>query len=96
MNYTLTLSQISNMKHTIGFHRDRVTGKKLLKYKAYRNHYFINEGCDGFDSLEDLTDKGLMLSTQDGTRGWCFRLSKEGFKVLSEITEVDIQEDDNE
>ena len=94
MNYTLTLSQISDMKHTIGFSRDNVTGKKNPKYKAYRNYFCTTENCDDFDSLVDLVDKGLMFSRQNGTQGWFFHLSKEGFKVLSEITEVDIQEEE--
>lgn len=96
MDCSLTLSQISDMKHTIGFRRDKVSGKKYPKYKAYRNYYCTAEGCNDFDSLVDLVNKGLMLSRQNGARGWFFHLSKDGFKVLSEITEVDIQEDEDE
>ncbi|SFN50620.1 hypothetical protein [Proteiniclasticum ruminis] len=96
LDHSVTPRQIDYMKHTIGFERSMVTGRKHPKYKAYRNYFATAENCDGFQSLIDLTDKGLMLSRQDGSRGWLFHLSKEGFKFLSKITEVDIREDQDE
>ena len=96
IDHSVTLRQIGYMKHTIGFDRSRVTGRKYPKYTPYRNYFATAENCDGFQSLVDLTDKGLMLSRQDGSQGWLFHLSKEGFKFLSKITEVHIQEDQDE
>lgn len=96
MNLELKISQISCMKHAIGFSRDKATGRKFPKYKAYLNYFATSEGCEYFDDLVDLVEKGLMISRQDGSQGWLFHLSKEGFEVLSDITEVDMQEDDNE
>lgn len=95
-DYMLTLKQIRVMKHTIGFSRNGVTGKKHPKYKAYRNYYSTEKVSPNFDILEDLSDKGLMLSRQNGSDRWIFHLSSDGFKVLAEITEVDIQEEEDD
>jgi len=84
MNYEITQEQLDDMKHAIGFRKDRVRGRKHLRYEAYRNYYATREGCNGFEGLVDLTDKGLMISRQNGTEGWFFYVSKEGIKYLSE------------
>ena len=91
-DYSVTKSQIDNMKHTIGFSNRKVRGTKYRKYEAYRNYYATQEGCEDFNGLVDLCDKGLMISRQDGTTGWLFHLSPEGFRFLSDITGVNITE----
>ena len=92
MDHSVTLSQINNMKHAIGFEKDKVTGRKYRKYEAYRNYYATNENCDGFSRLVDLVDKGLMSMRQNGTDGWFFHVTKRGFEFLSDITGVTITE----
>lgn len=97
MEYIVSESQINKMKHAIGFQKDRIKGRKHLKYEAFRNHYVTREGCHGFDKLVDLVDKGLMTMRQDGSLGYIFHVSKDGFNYLSEITGVTITElDDSE
>ena len=95
MNYDITQEQLDDMKHAIGFRKDRVQGRKHLRYEAYRNYYATREGCNGFEGLVDLTDKGLMISRQNGSEGWYFHVSPEGIKYLSEITGVKITESDD-
>lgn len=91
-DYSVTKSQIDNMKHTIGFSNRKVRGTKYRKYEAYRNFYSTQEGCKDFEQLVDLCNKGLMISRKNGTYGWLFHLSPEGFRFLSDITGVNITE----
>ena len=91
-DYSVTKTQIDDMKHTIGFKNRNIRGTKHRRYEAYRNFYSTQEGCEDFEQLVDLCDKGLMISRQDGTFGWLFHLSPEGFRFLSDITGVNITE----
>lgn len=93
--YNLTEEQIDDMKHALGFRKDRIKGRKHLRYEAYRNYYATGEGCEGFDGLVDMANKGLMLSRQNGTDGWYFHVSPQGIKYLSELTGVEITELDD-
>jgi hypothetical protein len=81
------------MKHAIGFRKDRIKGRKYKRYEAFRNHFSSAEGCDGFEELEKLAEQGLMISRQSG-QYWFFHVTKEGFKYLSDVTNVSISEID--
>ena len=55
------------MEHTIGLSskyslKDLVNskGKKLQKYRAYRNYFNINPSCDGYDHMQKLVKAGWM------------------------------------
>lgn len=95
MEYNLTKEQIDDMKHALGFRKDRIKGRKYLRYEAYRNYYATREGCTGFEGLVDMTNKGLMISRQDGTLGYLFHVTKKGMEYLSELTGVKITESDD-
>ena len=94
MEYDLTEEQIDDMKHALGFRKDRIKGRKHLRYEAYRNYYATREGCEGFEGLVDISNKGLMICRQNGTDGYYFQVSPEGIKYLSELTGVKITESD--
>jgi hypothetical protein len=88
-NISITMAQIDNMKHALGFANKRVKGLKYRRYQAYRNYYATAEGCDGFEGLVDLSDKGLMLERQVGDKTY-FHVSELGFEFLSKLTGVTI------
>ena len=92
MDYNLTEEQIDNMKHALGYRKDRIRGRKHLRYDAFRNYYSTGNGCKDFEGLVDLSDKGLMLSRQDGSMGYLFHVSKQGIEYLSKLTGVKITE----
>lgn len=93
--YDISKEQLDDMKHAIGFRKDRIKGRKHLRYEAYRNYYATREGCDGFEGLINLVNKGLMISRQDGSLGWIFHVPTEGFKFLSEVTGVKITQSED-
>lgn len=83
--------QLDNMKHAIGFRRDRVKGRKYRKFEAVRNYY----NDDKNPSLDDLVEKGLMNCRELG-EGWSgnrlYSVSEFGFEALSKILDVKITE----
>lgn len=90
IKYSLDLKQIDIMKHTIGFRRDRIKGKKYPKYEAFRNYFCTCKACDDFEMLKDLENQGLM-DCKETDRGSCyFHLTDEGIKYLADITDVKI------
>lgn len=92
MDYNLTEEQIDNMKHALGFRKDRIRGRKYLRYDAFRNYFSTWDGCKDFEGLVDLSDKGLMLCRQNGSDGYLFHVSKQGIEYLSKLTGVNITE----
>lgn len=94
-NYTVTTSEISDMKHTIGFNDSKVTGIKNRKMSAYRNYYTTSSTSPKF---HNLINQGLMeehdFPNGVGTDPKCYTVTDEGLKFLSEITGIEIIEMD--
>lgn len=91
-NYSITIQQIRNMKHCIGFKGSEVTGTKYRKMKSYRNN-FTTSGDKG--DLDELVNQGLMIKrdSKTGVKGHkTYHVSDEGYKFLSELTEIEITE----
>lgn len=88
----LTLQQIQDMKHAIGFRRNLV---KKGKYKAYRKHYTTSMPDE---SWEELVVGGYAKVRQfpqgRGQNPMIYHVTAEGLKVLEQILEVDIKEED--
>lgn len=84
----ITLKQIENMKHAIGFQRDRV---KRGKYIAFRNYYTTN---DINLSWENLVEFGYAtrrkLNGHVGDNGQVYFVAKKGFELLERLFEVKI------
>ena len=93
-NYKITLNQINNMKHAIGFDKRKIKGTKYRKFESYRNFFTTQEGCKDFEELEELSNQGLMLSRQMGDK-WCFPFSKKKKKKKKNNTSVAIVELDD-
>lgn len=83
----LTIKQIENMKHAIGFDLTKI---KRGKYSAYRN-YFTTSGLD--KSWDDLVNKGYAQVGNFGKGKW-YSVSQDGIKALETIYEVNITEVD--
>lgn len=85
----ITLKQIDNMKHCIGFQGDRV---KRKKYVAFRNYFTTNSDDYGWDKLVTL---GLAKKRdlRNGVTGKCYSVSKEGIELLEGLLECKIVED---
>jgi hypothetical protein len=93
IEYILTTSQIRKIKHCIGFDGSKVKGIKYRTMKSYRN-YYTTAGIN--EELDDLVKQGIM-ERRDYPRGVgtdpkIYRVSKYGYDVLSEITEIKITE----
>lgn len=82
--FDITGSQLSNMKHTVGFDERNITGIKHRKFVARRNYFHTNKNF----YLDDLVNQGLMRCKQCGS-GWSgthnYHLTELGRSVLSEI-----------
>lgn len=93
-NYTITSEQIDNMKHCIGFDKNKVTGTKYRKMKVYRNYFTTS---DNDKELDNLVDQGLMVKRDFkngvGDNPKCYFVSDEGFEFLSDLTEIEIFEE---
>jgi len=94
-DYTVTSNQIDCMKHCLGFENRRVTGTKHRKYKAYRNYFTTSNDDIEWDRL---VEQGL-AAKQDFPNGCgdnpkAYFVSDEGKKFLSDITGVEITEED--
>lgn len=88
----LTLQQIQDMKHAIGFRRDLV---KKGRYKAYRNHYTTSIPEESWDELvEGGYAKGRPFTSGGGPNPMIYHVTEEGLMVLEQILEVDIKEED--
>ena len=94
-DYTVTTNQIDFMKHCLGFENSKVKGTKHRKYKAYRNYFTTSNNDVEWDKL---VEQGL-ATKQDFPNGCgdnpkAYFVSDEGKKFLSNITGVEITEDD--
>jgi hypothetical protein len=84
----ISIRQIDDMKHCIGFNQNKV---KSNKYYAWRN-YFITTNHD--ESWDNLVISGLAVKRDfkmgAGPNPQCYSISKDGFKFLEENLGVKI------
>lgn len=80
----ITIEQLDNMKHAIGYKRDTV---KRGKYTAYRN-YFATSVAD--EHWERLCEKGCAFS-QNGKKYVFYHLTEKGFELLEMILDIRIE-----
>ncbi len=84
---TLSMEQLENMRHAVGYDPTSLR-KGQTSYTATRNYFT----CLHADSdWEDLVERGLASASTFGT-GVCYRLTHDGFAVLSYVHLVDIKE----
>lgn len=88
----LTLDQINNMKHAIGF----VGGKvRRGKFKAYRNYHTTSKPNERWRELvKGGLATGFPFPQGGGENPIMYHVSDKGFKVLEEILEIQIVEGD--
>lgn len=86
----VTLKQINNMKHAIGFDRKKV---KRGKYQAYRNYYTTSDNNPSWDELVGL---GLAerrpFENGIGDNPQCYFVAKKGIELLEKLLECKITE----
>jgi len=84
----ITIEQLDNMKHAIGYRRDR--GQRG-KYSAYRNYYADREN-DSWEALVGLgyADRHIV----DGKSLISYSVSKAGFALLEMLLDIKITETD--
>lgn len=82
-NISITARQISDLKHAIGYKPDKI---KDGKYYAWRNFFGLSKECEQW---EDLINRGL--ATKNIVLGEIvYHVSDEGFKLLSEVLDVEV------
>jgi hypothetical protein len=93
--YTVTSTQLDNMKHALGFDNKHVTGIKHRKYAAYRNYFTT---ADNESSWDNLVEQGLAIKRPFphgcGDNPQAYSVSEEGLMFLSKTMEIKITEDD--
>jgi hypothetical protein len=93
--YTVTSTQLDNMKHALGFDSKCVTGIKHRKYAAYRNYFTTADNEPSWDNLvEQELAKKRPFPHGGGNNPQVYSVSHEGIKFLSKIMEIEITEDD--
>lgn len=90
-DYTLDTAQIRNMKHAIGFSKDKVKGTKHRRYEAYRNYYTTSGNHVGWDNLcsQGLAEKEP-FARGCGDNPQMYSVTQEGLSLLGEIMSIDI------
>lgn len=84
---TLSMEQLDNMRHAVGYD-PTLLRKGQMSYTATRNYFT----CSHADSeWEDLVERGLASASTFGT-GVCYRLTRDGFAILSYVHRVAIKE----
>lgn len=79
----ITVRQIEDMKHCIGFSKNRVTGTKHRVMYAYRNYYCDHQNNEGWNSMVEI---GLAYKERPDKYGLTyFHLTKEGLKFLANL-----------
>lgn len=90
---TVSLRQIREMKHCIGYEKGRVKGAKNRKYTAWRN-YFTTSGNDA--NWDNLVEQELAERREfkgGGENAKLYFVSAKGMKFLSDLLDVEILED---
>lgn len=80
----VTYSQISNMKHAIGFEMGHVRGTKHRKLEPCRN--FFDAGERDIPGWDDLVRRGLAIERRRG----CYSVSKDGAEFIRLVTGVEL------
>lgn len=86
----VTLKQINNMKHCIGFKGESV---KRRKYVAYRNYYTTSDSDLSWDNLVCLglaSKRNFPHGVGDNPK--CYAVSKSGIELLERLLECKITE----
>ncbi|MDD3334119.1 MAG: hypothetical protein PHI98_01250 [Eubacteriales bacterium] len=83
----LSVSGLDKLRHAIGFHQVKATGRTHRKFAAIRAHYNATVP-DG--DMEQAKDAGLVTlrKTEDGN--YQYVLTQEGIAFLSEVLECEI------
>jgi len=93
----VTVEQLKDMKHTIGFSLDRCKKKKgQLTYTAFRNYFDAGKG--GNTSLDLLVYQGFMTKKEVSELwggGIWYYVSQKGFEYIEAVTGVKIEEMEN-
>lgn len=71
------------MAHAVAWDHPRT--RRTRRRKFWRNHYATQEGCDGWDTIQKLCDRGLMRAMR-GPTDWLG-----GMSVFA-VTEAGIDE----
>lgn len=82
-NSSITAAQISDLKHAIGYKRERI---KDGKYYAWRNFFGVSKEDPQW---EDLVLRGLATKRKQFDET-VYHVSGEGFKLLSEILDMEV------
>ena len=80
---SISIEQLDNMKHAIGYERSEV---KRGKYEAYRN-YFTTNGPE--ESWEKLCDKGYAVSGA-GAKYVVYHVSDKGLELMENLLDIKI------
>lgn len=80
---SISVSQIDDMKHAVGYRADRV---KDGKYCAFRNFFAVNKEQPEW---EELVIRGLATKRKQFNET-VYHVSDEGFKLLSTVLDVQI------
>ena len=79
----ITVFQIEEMQHCIGFRDNRVTGTKHRVMHAYRNHFCTHESDKSWNKLVEI---GLAYKESAGENGITYyHLTGEGMKFLANL-----------
>ncbi len=83
----MTVSGVDKLRHAIGFHQIKATGRTKRKFTAMRAHY--NTTVPDAD-MEQAKGCGLVTlrKTEDGA--YRYVLTQEGISFLSEVLECEI------
>lgn len=84
----MTLEQINNMKHCIGYDRKHV---KRGKYEAYRNYFNVGDSKD--DSWDELVTEGYARQYERFDQ-IIYCVSEKGMKLLESILDIQISKMD--
>lgn len=87
MEINITTEQLDNLKHTIGF---KIGNVENGVYYAYRNFFGVGKNIASWD---ELVTKGLAAQTKKFDEV-VYYVTDEGFKLLSEILDVEITRDE--
>ena len=79
----ITVFQIEEMQHAIGFDKNRVTGNKRRIMHCYRNYYCTHKDDKNWLNLVDRGLANMRFPDKNGIV--YFHLTNEGFKFLSNL-----------
>lgn len=83
----VTVKQIDDMKHALGFDNRKVRGTKHRKYEPYRN-YFCAGGKD-IDDWKELVELGFAEESKEN----CFHVTSDGRIFLERVTGIHFLEE---